>query len=115
MSQRATHRRRRSGDSVALTIGGPHAVAAALARPGGAVERVFLDSDVQGARLETVRQQALRAGVPVSATFSGLTPLQVGLYQVNVQVPENSPAGDAVPVVLTIGSAVSNTATIAVR
>ena len=54
-------------------------------------------------------------GVPVPATFSGLTPLQVGLYQVNVQVPDNSPAGDAVPVVLTIGSAVSNTATIAVQ
>jgi 23S rRNA (guanosine2251-2'-O)-methyltransferase len=70
MSQRATHRRRRSGDSVALTVGGPHAVAAALARPGG-VERVFLDSDVQGARLETVRQQALRAGVPVSTTKRG--------------------------------------------
>jgi uncharacterized protein (TIGR03437 family) len=54
-------------------------------------------------------------GVAVPAVFSGLTPMQVGLYQVNVQVPQNAPAGDTVPVVLTIGNAASNTATIAVQ
>ncbi|MCX6632897.1 MAG: hypothetical protein NTW28_35310, partial [Candidatus Solibacter sp.] len=31
--------------------------------------------------------------VSVSANFAGLTPLQVGLYQVNFVVPPNLPAG----------------------
>jgi 23S rRNA (guanosine2251-2'-O)-methyltransferase len=72
MSSRSAHKRRRSGsgDSVQLTIGGPHAVAAALTRPG-AVERVFLDSDVESARLESLRKQAVGAGVPVSTTKRG--------------------------------------------
>jgi uncharacterized protein (TIGR03437 family) len=53
--------------------------------------------------------------------FSGLTPLLVGLYQVNVQVPATAPAGDAVPLVLTVTDPVtgqsvqSNTVTLAVQ
>ena len=53
-------------------------------------------------------------GVTVPPSFSGLTSF-VGLYQVNVQVPSNTPTGDAVEVVLTIGGATSNTVTIAVQ
>jgi len=53
-------------------------------------------------------------GVPAPVVFSGLAPGFVGLYQVNVQVPDNAPTGDAVPVVVTIGGATSNTVTIAV-
>jgi uncharacterized protein (TIGR03437 family) len=48
-------------------------------------------------------------------TFSGLTPGQVGLYQINVQVPATAPAGDAVPVTLSIGNGTSNTVTLAVQ
>ncbi len=48
-------------------------------------------------------------------TFSGLAPGFVGLYQVNAQVPENAATGDAVPLILTIGGATSNTVTVAVR
>ena len=47
--------------------------------------------------------------------FSGLTPGLVGLYQINVLVPPNAPIGASVPVVVSIGSATSNTATIAVQ
>ena len=54
-------------------------------------------------------------GVPAMVSFSRLGPGFVGLYQVNVQVPENTPTGDAVPVVLTIGGVSSNTVTIAVQ
>ncbi len=54
-------------------------------------------------------------GVSATVTFSGLAPTFVGLYQVNVQVPENAPAGNAVPVVLSIGGVTSNTVTIAVQ
>jgi uncharacterized protein (TIGR03437 family) len=53
-------------------------------------------------------------GVPAVVTFSGLAPGGVGLYQVNVQVPDGTPAGDAVPVIVTIGGASSNTVTLAV-
>ena len=53
-------------------------------------------------------------GVTVPPSFSGLTSF-VGLYQVNVQVPSNTPTGDAVEVVLTIGGVTSNTVTIAVQ
>ena len=54
-------------------------------------------------------------GVPATVSFSGLSPGFVGLYQVNVQVPASAPVGNAVSVVLTIGSVISNTVTIAVQ
>jgi uncharacterized protein (TIGR03437 family) len=57
-------------------------------------------------------------GVPAPATdgfFSGLTPGSVGLYQINVQIPSGVPAGNAVPVVVTIGGASSNVVSIAVE
>jgi len=54
-------------------------------------------------------------GLVAQVSFSGLAPGAVGLYQVNVQVPTGAPAGDAVPVTLTIGGATSNTVTIAVQ
>jgi uncharacterized protein (TIGR03437 family) len=54
-------------------------------------------------------------GIPAPVLFSGLAPGFVGLYQVNVQVPEGVPTGDAIPVVLATGGATSNTVTIAVR
>ncbi len=47
--------------------------------------------------------------------FGGLAPDPVGLYQVNVQVPDGAPTGDSVRVVLTMGDAGSNTVTIAVQ
>ncbi|HXE76308.1 MAG TPA: hypothetical protein VNN18_11845 [Candidatus Xenobia bacterium] len=54
-------------------------------------------------------------GVAATVTFSGLAPGLVGLYQVNALVPATAPIGDAVPVVLSIGTATSNTVTIAVQ
>ena len=54
-------------------------------------------------------------GVPATVSFAGLAPGFVGLYQVNVEVPEAAPSGSAVPVVLSIGGAASNTVTIAVE
>ena len=54
-------------------------------------------------------------GITARVSFAGLAPGFVGLYQVNVQVPENTPAGSAVPVVLTIGGISSNTVTMAIE
>jgi uncharacterized protein (TIGR03437 family) len=54
-------------------------------------------------------------GIPGKVLFSGLAPALVGVYQVNVQLPLNGPAGPAVPVTLSIGNVESNTVTIAVQ
>jgi uncharacterized protein (TIGR03437 family) len=54
-------------------------------------------------------------GMSASVSFSGLAPGFVGLYQVNIQVPQNAPIGDAVPVVLSIGGTTSNNITMAVQ
>src|ERR1035437_7456825 len=54
-------------------------------------------------------------GAPASVIFSGLAPGFVGEYQVNALVPPNSAAGDAVPVVISIGGNASNTVTVAVK
>jgi uncharacterized protein (TIGR03437 family) len=54
-------------------------------------------------------------GVSAPVQFSGLTPGDVGLYQVNAQVPTAAPKGAAVPLSISIGGATSNTVTIAVQ
>jgi uncharacterized protein (TIGR03437 family) len=54
-------------------------------------------------------------GVPATVSFSGLAPGYVGLYQVNVLVPQGSPVGSAMPVTISIGGATSNTVTVAVQ
>jgi uncharacterized protein (TIGR03437 family) len=53
--------------------------------------------------------------VQAKVSFAGLSPGFVGLYQVNLQIPQTAPSGPAVPVVLTIGGIASNTATIAIQ
>jgi beta-glucosidase len=65
---------------------------------------------------ETMTMPTVTIGdVPAQVLWSGLAPGSVGLYQVNVQVPANSPTGNAVPVILSIGGATSNTVEIAVQ
>jgi uncharacterized protein (TIGR03437 family) len=53
--------------------------------------------------------------LPAEVAFSGLAPGFVGLYQVNARVPANSPTGNAVPLVVTVGGATSNSVFIAVQ
>jgi uncharacterized protein (TIGR03437 family) len=59
--------------------------------------------------------QVTIGGVAATAIFTGLAPGYVGLYQVNVLVPAAVAAGNAVPVVVSIGGVSSNTVTIAVQ
>lgn len=54
-------------------------------------------------------------GQTAPVPFSGLAPGYVGLYQVNIQIPDAAPSGAAVPITLSIGGVLSNTATIAVQ
>ncbi len=53
--------------------------------------------------------------LPAPVSFSGLAPGFVGLYQVDIRIPDGAPVGDAIPVTLTIGGIQSNTATIAIQ
>jgi uncharacterized protein (TIGR03437 family) len=65
---------------------------------------------------ETVERPTVTiGGVEAKVIFSGLAPGFTGLYQVNVEVSPDTPAGDAVPLVLTIGETPSNEVTIAVE
>ena len=58
---------------------------------------------------------ATLGGVNAPVTFAGLAPGFVGLYQVNVKVPEGVAAGDAVSLVITQAEVSSNTVTIAIE
>ena len=54
-------------------------------------------------------------GIAAPVSFSGLAPGFVGLYQVNVQVPDSAASGNNVQLILNIGGLPSNTVTIAVQ
>jgi uncharacterized protein (TIGR03437 family) len=54
-------------------------------------------------------------GIPATPIFSGLAPGDVGLYQVNVQVPAGLAKGSAVPVAISLSGVASNTVTMAIR
>jgi uncharacterized protein (TIGR03437 family) len=58
--------------------------------------------------------QVTVAGTPVNVTYSGLTPGYAGLYQINFRIPDNTPNGDAVPIVVSLDGNVDS-ATIAVQ
>lgn len=54
-------------------------------------------------------------GVSVAASWAGLAPGYVGLYQVNVQLPADGPVGGAVGLAVQVGGVTSNTVTVAVQ
>jgi uncharacterized protein (TIGR03437 family) len=51
----------------------------------------------------------------MTVVSSGLVPFFAGLYQVNVELSENAPAGSAVPLVIQVAGVDSNTTLIAVE
>ncbi len=57
----------------------------------------------------------LQLGLSAMVCFYGLAPGFVILYQVNIEVPTDTPAGEAVPVSLTIRGVASNTVSIGVQ
>jgi uncharacterized protein (TIGR03437 family) len=65
--------------------------------------------------MSPVRPTVSVGGVNAAVIFSGLAPGYSGLYQVDAIILPGTPAGDAVPVQLTIGGVSSNVVTIAVQ
>ncbi len=51
----------------------------------------------------------------VPATFAGLAPGQVGVFQVNVRIPEDVPSGNAVTLAIRAGGVVSNTVALSIQ
>ncbi len=54
-------------------------------------------------------------GVPAPVLFSGLAPGFIGLYQMNVLIPDEAPVGDAVELLIAARGVSSNAVTIAVE
>ena len=54
-------------------------------------------------------------GIDANVLFAGLTPTEVGLYQVNVTIPAGVTPGPAVPLVLTAAGQVSAPVTVAIQ
>jgi len=54
-------------------------------------------------------------GMDATVVFAGLDPGQVGVYQVQALVPAGTPKGSAVPLVISMGGAASNTVTLAIQ
>ena len=50
-----------------------------------------------------------------SITYAGLAPGYVGVYQVNAQLPDNAPAGNAVSLAVSVNEMTSNIVTIAIQ
>jgi len=59
--------------------------------------------------------EATVGGKAAVVHFAGLAPGYVGLYQVNVQIPESVTSGPAVPLVLYQNGVPSNTVTLGIR
>jgi uncharacterized protein (TIGR03437 family) len=47
-------------------------------------------------------------GMPLTVLFAGLTPVEVGVYQINVTVPKNAPTGLGVPLNISQGAAATS-------
>ncbi|HEY7180467.1 MAG TPA: hypothetical protein VIC84_03560, partial [Blastocatellia bacterium] len=54
-------------------------------------------------------------GATAAVGFSGLAPGLVGLWQLNVLIPDNAPTGNAAPLVISFGGRTSSVTTIAVN
>jgi uncharacterized protein (TIGR03437 family) len=95
----------KAGDTLIIYCAGLGAVDPAV-DAGVAVDRLT----------KTVKPVGLTiGGVQAEVSFSGLTVGLTGLYQVNAKMPDGVAPGDAVPVVLSVGSVSSPPVSMAVR
>jgi uncharacterized protein (TIGR03437 family) len=81
---------------------------------GGTIASVADGTAGSGSVMAANIPTATIGGIGAKVGFAGIAGF-VGLYQINVTIPEGVPSGSAVPLVLTIGSVASNTVTIAIQ
>ncbi len=81
---------------------------------GGTVASVADGTAGSGSVLAPNLPTATIGEMPAKVGFTGIAGY-VGLYQINVTIPQGVPSGSAVPLVLKIGSVTSNTVTIAIQ
>ena len=98
-----------SGEYLSIYCSGPGAVANAPANGQPAPSSPPFATTIEK---PTVTVGGVTASV---VSYSGLAPGEIGLYQVNVQLPNGVPSGSAVPVQIVLGSAISNIVTIGVQ
>jgi uncharacterized protein (TIGR03437 family) len=65
--------------------------------------------------LTAVNPTVTIGGVNAEIGFSGLAPGFVGLWQLNVKIPDNAPTGNAMPLVISLGDKTSSATTVAVN
>jgi uncharacterized protein (TIGR03437 family) len=118
-----------TGQAAALLAGTATLVAPATPAARGSVVELYGSgfgpvsnppADGEKASLTTLSHvvtpvQATIDGKPAQILFAGLTPGAVGLYQINLLIPEDAAIGDQVEVVLRQGNVSSNPVTIAIR
>ena len=63
----------------------------------------------------TIPVTALLNGAELPASYAGLAPGFIGLYQVNVMVPAGTPPGLSIPLMLKVGSEQSNPVLVALQ
>jgi|SRR5579871_356528 len=92
-------------------------VIAAFATGGGTVQGGAIDgAPAPGAGAQTLTVTATIGGLPAAVQYAGPAPGEVnGVMQVNITIPAGVASGSAIPVVISVGGAQSNTVTIAVK
>jgi uncharacterized protein (TIGR03437 family) len=96
----------------------PGSLVIAYATGLGAVDQPIADGAAPGAVLTSVTTPPVVTigGVTAPVLFAGLQPQFPGVYQLNITIPTNAPAGNAVPIQIQVGGVTSPpTFTIAVQ
>jgi uncharacterized protein (TIGR03437 family) len=109
-----------AGDHVTADTGNPVPAGTVVEIYGtgfGSVNPQVKEGDVAPSPAATLTQTATVSigGITAELTFAGLVPGAIGVYQVNAIVPPEAPKGDAVPVVVHVGTDSQTGVTMAVR
>lgn len=82
---------------------------------GAGVTTNFPETGAPAPANSTVAATVTINGAPVTPIYAGLTPGSVGLTQVNVAIPAGTPAGNSIPLQVTIAGNATQTVNIAVQ
>ena len=105
-----------SGDSIQIYLTGS-GKATPSGDPAGKPLATGTVAPASGSPLyQTVQTPTVTVGkIPAAILFSGITPGNAGLYQINLTIPDGVAANDDVAIVVTMPNGSTDTVTIAVR